>query len=136
MPATAAPAASGGGGNGAALPCRQTHGRYSQIFTVLHTQREARGVSRDKAFSALLKSGLAQAEIDHIWTLSDVDADGLLSLEEFVLAMHLTNARVKADCAAIHTAPHLLPKATSPATRTHDVKRLKPCVQSFICRSF
>ena len=87
--------------------------RYSQIFTVLHTQREARGVSRDKAFSVLLKSGLAQAEIDHIWTLSDVDADGLLSLEEFVLAMHLTNARVKAGLRLPSTLPpHLLPKAT------------------------
>ena len=34
----------------------------------------------------------------HMWQespLSDVDADGFLSKDEFVLAMHLTNARVK-----------------------------------------
>ena len=62
----------------------------------------------------LLKSGLGAGELDTIWRLSDADADGLLCLEEFVLAMHLTNARVKAGFVLPDTLPpDLVPKPSS-----------------------
>ena len=69
--------------------------RYGQIFNVLHTQRELAGVTREKGFSVLKKSGLQDAVLERVWTLADVDGDGVLDHEEFVLAMHLTNAKVK-----------------------------------------
>ena len=69
--------------------------RYAQIFHVLHTQREQPGVSREKGFSVLQKSGLPTEVLEQIWALSDLDGDGALDLSEFVLAMHLTNAKVK-----------------------------------------
>ena len=34
-------------------------------------------------------TGLAQLTLAQIWQLSDIDKDGKLSQEEFVLAMHL-----------------------------------------------
>ena len=77
-------------------PPTQAHRqRYSQIFNVLHAQRELAGVPPDRGFSVLRKSGLAADVLQHVWNLADVDKDGLLNLEEFILAMHLTNAKVK-----------------------------------------
>lgn len=37
---------------------------------------------------------LPQEILSFIWTLSDVEADGTLSLPEFVVAMHLVTAAV------------------------------------------
>ena len=95
------------------LPSNAHKQRYSQIFTVLHTQRDAAGVGRDKAFSVLKKSGLPEAELGRIWALSDVGGDGLLDLDEFILAMHLTNARVKAGVGL----PDVLPPELRPSGR-------------------
>lgn len=53
----------------------------------------------------LRKSGLPADVISQIWRLADVDGDGLLDGEEFVLAMHLTNAKVKAGIPLPQTLP-------------------------------
>ena len=77
---------------------------------MLHTTRTAKGVSQEKAFSVLQKSGLGVPELRQVWALSDVDGDGMLDLNEFILAMHLTNARVKAGITLPATLPpELLP---------------------------
>ena len=52
-----------------------------RISQVLHTQRELAGVSKDKGFSVLQKSGLPDSELQHIWRLADADADGMLNRE-------------------------------------------------------
>ena len=62
---------------------------------VLHTQRDVAGVTQDKGFSVLRKSGLPNDVLEQIWSLADIDGDGVLDPEEFILAMHLTNAKVK-----------------------------------------
>ena len=84
--------------------------RYAPSWKVLHTQPELRGVPRDNCFSVLQKSGLPAHELDHIWRLVAQHGDNMLSLEEFSLAMHLTNARVKAGI----TLPDTLPPALLP----------------------
>ncbi len=66
-----------------------------QIFDVLRGNRSEASIGKEKCFSVLRKSGLDGPTLSLIWRLSDVDADGFLSKDEFVLAMHLTNARVK-----------------------------------------
>lgn len=38
-----------------------------------------------------MQSGLPRAILAEIWNLSDIDGDGQLTREEFILAMHLTN---------------------------------------------
>ena len=48
----------------------------------------------DECLRVLAKSGLAPSVLAHICRLADVDSDGCLSEEEFVLAMHLANERV------------------------------------------
>ena len=62
-------------------PTDQHKQRYSQIFSVLHTTRTAKGVSQEKAFSVLQKSGLGVPELRQVWALSDVDGDGMLDLQ-------------------------------------------------------
>ena len=85
---------------------------------VLHTSRELKGPSREKGFSVLRKSGLPDDVLEKIWTLADVDGDGVLDPEEFILAMHLTNAKVKLKIALPDTLPPTLvpaAKAVSPS---------------------
>eukprot|EP00928_Gymnodinium_smaydae_P056799 TRINITY_DN4011_c1_g2_i2.p1 TRINITY_DN4011_c1_g2~~TRINITY_DN4011_c1_g2_i2.p1 ORF type:complete len:1447 (-),score=257.41 TRINITY_DN4011_c1_g2_i2:82-4422(-) len=47
----------------------------------------------EEARQILERSGLPNTELSHIWRLSDVDADGNLTLGEFVCAMHLSTVR-------------------------------------------
>ncbi|XP_065583401.1 intersectin-1-like isoform X3 [Artemia franciscana] len=67
---------------------QQTKLKYAQLFNSLDrnntgflTGIQARGV--------LVQSQLPQVTLAKIWTLSDIDTDGKLSCEEFILAMHL-----------------------------------------------
>ena len=90
-------------------PCTIPNEAAARMRT--QTQRDMRGISRDKAYSVLQKSGLPDRELECIWRLSDVDGDGVLDLNEFTLAMHLTNARVKAGVDLPATIPpELQPK--------------------------
>merc|ERR1719348_1293287 len=42
-----------------------------------------------QARTILLQTGLAQQTLASVWNISDIDKDGKLSVEEFILAMHL-----------------------------------------------
>jgi hypothetical protein len=48
-----------------------------------------------QARNLLFQSGLPQNVLAQIWGLSDVDKDGRLSFEEFVLAGHLCDMAAK-----------------------------------------
>ena len=87
--------------------------RYAQIFTVLHTSRELKGPPREKSFAVLKKSGLPIETLEQIWALADVDGDGVLDPEEFILAMHLCNAKVKLKI----ELPEQLPPNLLPASK-------------------
>ena len=45
----------------------------------------------------LLQSGLPQNVLAQIWGLADVDSDGRLSTEEFILAGHLCDLALKGE---------------------------------------
>jgi len=62
--------------------------KYTQIFNSNDPTRSG-FLSAHQAKILLLQSGLSQLTLAQIWTLSDIDTDGRLSLEEFILAMHL-----------------------------------------------
>ena len=60
----------------------------------------ARFILGDYFFQArnlLLQSGLPQNVLAQIWGLSDVDSDGKLSTEEFILAGHLCDLALKGE---------------------------------------
>merc|ERR1719150_1782095 len=50
-----------------------------------------------QARGILLQTGLAQQTLASVWNLSDIDKDGKLSLEEFILAMHLCEMGMKGE---------------------------------------
>merc|ERR1740128_1142798 len=50
-----------------------------------------------QARSLLLQTGLAQQTLATVWNLADIDMDGKLSCEEFILAMHLCDMGMKGE---------------------------------------
>uniref|UniRef100_A0A0K0CXP6 Intersectin-1 n=1 Tax=Angiostrongylus cantonensis TaxID=6313 RepID=A0A0K0CXP6_ANGCA len=62
--------------------------RYSQQFNQQDKQRVG-FLTGQAGRSALGMSGLPTPTLAHIWTLSDVNKDGKLTVDEFCIAMHL-----------------------------------------------
>ena len=50
-------------------------------------------ITGEKAKGVLLKTGLANDQLKRIWIMSDMDKDGKLDLEEFIVAMTLAKVR-------------------------------------------
>lgn len=66
--------------------------KYLNYFENLGPKDGKLGGSACRQF--FLQSGIPEVEMAHIWTLSDRDKDGQLSLEEFSLMLYLTQLRV------------------------------------------
>ncbi|KAM9156493.1 intersectin-2 isoform 3-T4 [Pangshura tecta] len=64
--------------------------KYRQKFNSLDKSMSGY-LSGFQARNALLQSNLSQTQLATIWSLSDIDGDGQLKADEFVLAMHLTD---------------------------------------------
>ncbi|XP_034668940.1 intersectin-1 isoform X1 [Drosophila subobscura] len=62
--------------------------KYTQVFNANDRTRSGY-LTGAQARSVLVQSKLPQVTLAQIWTLSDVDGDGRLSCEEFILAMFL-----------------------------------------------
>jgi hypothetical protein len=52
-------------------------------------------LSTQKAKEVLVKTGLEKEQLRQIWTLSDIDRDGLFDLDEYVVAMFLCDAVIQ-----------------------------------------
>jgi Cytoskeletal-regulatory complex EF hand len=62
--------------------------RYTQLFNT--TDRNRSGyLTGTQARNIMVQTKLPQAILAQIWALSDMDSDGRLGCEEFVLAMYL-----------------------------------------------
>lgn len=72
-----------------AIP-QQAKLKYTQLFN-LHDRSRTGFLSGLQCRDILLQSGLPRNILAEIWNLSDIDGDGQLTREEFILAMHLTN---------------------------------------------
>ncbi|KAJ8958938.1 hypothetical protein NQ318_019708 [Aromia moschata] len=57
----------------------------------------------------LVKSKLPNAVLGKIWKLADVDRDGYLDKDEFALAMHLINVKLKGNEIPFELPDHLIP---------------------------
>ncbi|XP_043468951.1 intersectin-1 isoform X3 [Leptopilina heterotoma] len=66
----------------------QTKLKYTQLFNTWDRTRSG-FLSGPQARNIMVQSQLPQQILAQIWTLSDMDSDGRLGCEEFVLAMHL-----------------------------------------------
>ncbi|XP_064191737.1 intersectin-2-like isoform X1 [Anguilla rostrata] len=64
--------------------------KYQQLFNGLDKQKTG-FLSGPQVRSTLTASHLSQAQLATIWNLADVDKDGRLTAEEFILAMHLVD---------------------------------------------
>ncbi|XP_017464237.1 PREDICTED: intersectin-1 isoform X2 [Rhagoletis zephyria] len=70
--------------------------KYTQVFNA--TDRTRSGyLTGAQARSILVQSKLPQATLAQIWTLSDLDSDGRLSCDEFILAMFLCDKAMNGE---------------------------------------
>lgn len=64
--------------------------KYTQLFNSYDRSRSG-FLGGGQARTILLQSALPHPVLAQIWNLSDIDSDGRLTCEEFVLAMHLVD---------------------------------------------
>ncbi|KAJ8706800.1 hypothetical protein PYW07_012878 [Mythimna separata] len=82
--------------------------KYTQLFNA--TDRAKTGaVSGAQARSIMLQSRLAQQALAQIWALADLDSDGKLGCEEFVLAMYLCEKATQGEPVPAKLPPELIP---------------------------
>ncbi|GBM98018.1 Intersectin-1 [Araneus ventricosus] len=74
---------------------------YDRTRTGFLTGAQARNI--------LVNTGLSQPILAQIWTLADIDSDGRLSCEEFVLALHLAESVKAGDALPSFLPPELIP---------------------------
>ena len=60
-------------------------------------------------FQEMIKSKLPNTALAKVWRLADYDKDGLLTEEEFALAMHLINVRLEGHALPDDLPEHLIP---------------------------
>ncbi|GLG93312.1 EH domain-containing protein 1 [Gryllus bimaculatus] len=85
--------------------------RYRSTFdSLFNTLNPVDGkLSRTAARTELVKSKLPSGILGRIYQLSDVDQDGLLSKDEFALAMHLVNIKLAGHELPSELPSHLVP---------------------------
>ncbi|XP_050533281.1 intersectin-1 isoform X2 [Daktulosphaira vitifoliae] len=90
-----------------ALP-HQSKLKYTQLFNT--TDRTRTGfLTGVQARSIMLATQLPQNVLAQIWNLSDLDKDGQLSCDEFVLAMYLCDLAKSGEKIRIPLPPELIP---------------------------
>uniref|UniRef100_A0A8C5GVI1 Intersectin-2-like n=1 Tax=Gouania willdenowi TaxID=441366 RepID=A0A8C5GVI1_GOUWI len=98
--------------------------KYRQQFNSLDKQMIG-FLTGTQVRSAMATTMLTQTQLASIWTLADVDKDGKLKAEEFILAMHLVDM---ARCG--QPLPITLPTELVPPSQRY-VDTLKICSTSF-----
>ncbi|XP_074847443.1 intersectin-2 isoform X2 [Carettochelys insculpta] len=82
--------------------------KYRQKFNSLDKGMSGY-LSGFQARNALLQSNLSQTQLATIWSLADIDRDGQLKADEFVLAMHLTDIAKAGQPLPLTLPPELVP---------------------------
>lgn len=98
----------------------QTKLKYTQIFNT--TDRTRSGfLSGAQARNVMVQTKLPQNILAQIWGLSDMDADGRLGCEEFVLAMHLCEQASLGQTPPSKLPLDLIPPSFRRSTRTASI---------------
>lgn len=82
--------------------------KYTQMFNS-HDRQRTGFLTGIQARNILLESKLPQTILAQIWNLSDVDTDGRLTCEEFVLAMYLVDKAKRQESLPAKLPPDLVP---------------------------
>ncbi|XP_032877202.1 intersectin-2 isoform X2 [Amblyraja radiata] len=82
--------------------------KYRQAFNSLDKSMSG-FLSGPQAKNALVQSNLSHNQLATIWNLADVDKDGKLRAEEFILAMHLIDVARSGQPLPITLPPELTP---------------------------
>lgn len=82
--------------------------KYGKIFK-LNDKNKSGFLSGSQARAILIQSGLTNDILSRIWNLSDVDDDGFLSNDEFILAMHLIDQVKNGNMLPLKLTPDLMP---------------------------
>lgn len=82
--------------------------KFTQLFNT--TDRSRSGfLTGAQARNLMVQSKLPQSILAQIWALSDMDSDGRLGCEEFVLAMYLCEIASQGDTIPAKLPPDLIP---------------------------
>ncbi|XP_048512969.1 intersectin-2 isoform X5 [Athalia rosae] len=88
----------------------QTKLKYTQLFNTWDRTRSG-FLSGPQARNIMVQTQLPQAILAQVWALSDMDVDGRLGCEEFVLAMHLCDMAKAGEKIPTTLPIHLIPPA-------------------------
>ncbi|CAL1275959.1 unnamed protein product [Larinioides sclopetarius] len=87
---------------------QQSKLKFTQMFNSYDRTRTG-FLTGAQARNILVNTGLSQPILAQIWTLADIDGDGRLSCEEFVLALHLAESVKAGDALPSFLPPELIP---------------------------
>lgn len=92
--------------------------KYTQLFNT--TDRSRSGfLTGAQARNLLVQSKLPQPTLAQIWSLSDMNSDGRLGCEEFVLAMYLCDLVLQGETLPQKLPPELIPPSFRKVTSRH-----------------
>uniref|UniRef100_A0A670K6V8 Intersectin-1 n=1 Tax=Podarcis muralis TaxID=64176 RepID=A0A670K6V8_PODMU len=86
--------------------------KYRQLFNS-HDKTMSGHLTGPQARTILMQSSLPQAQLATIWNLSDIDQDGKLTAEEFILAMHLIDMAMSGQPLPPVLSPEYIPPSFS-----------------------
>ncbi|XP_077008374.1 intersectin-2 isoform X3 [Tamandua tetradactyla] len=102
--------------------------KYRQKFNTLDKSMSGY-LSGFQARNALLQSNLSQTQLATIWTLADIDGDGQLKAEEFILAMHLTDMAKAGQPLPLTLPPELVPPSFRGGKQVDSINGTLPSYQ-------
>uniref|UniRef100_A0A803VXQ1 Intersectin-1 n=1 Tax=Ficedula albicollis TaxID=59894 RepID=A0A803VXQ1_FICAL len=91
--------------------------KYRQLFNS-HDKTMSGHLTGPQARTILMQSSLPQAQLATIWNLSDIDQDGKLTAEEFILAMHLIDVAMSGQPLPPALPPEFIPPSFSVGLKT------------------
>lgn len=92
--------------------------KYTQLFNATDHTRSG-FLTGAQARGLLMQSKLPQAALAQIWQMSDMDSDGRLGCEEFVLAMYLCELGTQGKPIPTKLPPELIPPSFRKSTSRH-----------------
>ncbi|XP_068136346.1 intersectin-2 isoform X2 [Hyperolius riggenbachi] len=98
--------------------------KYRQMFNTLDKGMSG-FLTGSQVKNALVNSNLSQTQLATIWSLADIDRDGKLKADEFVLAMHLTDMAKAGQPLPLTLPPDLVP----PSFRSDPINGTLPIYQ-------